>query len=134
MDTSKIVQEARTWIDTPFHHQGRLKGVGVDCLGLVICIFNALGAKLVDKAAYPRYPSGGLLMAGIRSQCIEIDISDAKTGDIFVSAERHQPNHVMIYDAETDTVIHSYYQNEKVTEHQRELMATKIIGAFRYEW
>ena len=31
-----IVAEARTWLDTPYLHQGRRKGHGVDCLGLVI--------------------------------------------------------------------------------------------------
>ena len=31
-----IVTEARTWVRTPYHHQARLKGVGVDCAGLVI--------------------------------------------------------------------------------------------------
>jgi NlpC/P60 family putative phage cell wall peptidase len=27
----KIVQAALTWVDTPYHHQARVKGVGVDC-------------------------------------------------------------------------------------------------------
>ena len=30
------VQEAITWLGTPYHHQGRVKGVGVDC-GTLIC-------------------------------------------------------------------------------------------------
>jgi hypothetical protein len=31
-----FIAQARTWIGTPFHHQGRLKGVGCDCLGLIV--------------------------------------------------------------------------------------------------
>jgi NlpC/P60 family putative phage cell wall peptidase len=30
-----LVAEARSWIGTPYRHQGSLKGVGCDCLGLV---------------------------------------------------------------------------------------------------
>ena len=32
----QIIQTARQWLDTPYHHQARVKGVGVDCIGLVI--------------------------------------------------------------------------------------------------
>ena len=32
----EAVQEALTWLGTPYHHQGRVKGVGVDC-GTLIC-------------------------------------------------------------------------------------------------
>ena len=48
-----IVAEARTWIGTSFHHQGRLKGVGVDCAGLIIGVGNKLG--LTDYHKPPRY-------------------------------------------------------------------------------
>lgn len=33
--------EARTWLGTPYMHKGRVKGVGVDCGGLVYEIFNS---------------------------------------------------------------------------------------------
>jgi len=33
-----IVQAALSWIDTPYHHQARLKGVGVDCAQLVAAV------------------------------------------------------------------------------------------------
>jgi cell wall-associated NlpC family hydrolase len=26
-----VVAEARSWLGTPFHHQGRVKAAGVDC-------------------------------------------------------------------------------------------------------
>ncbi|NDC56413.1 MAG: hypothetical protein EBZ69_06345 [Alphaproteobacteria bacterium] len=33
-----IVREAREWINTPFKHQGALKGVACDCIGLIKAI------------------------------------------------------------------------------------------------
>lgn len=41
-----LVRAARGYLDTPFKHQGRLKGAGVDCVGLVICAARDLGRDL----------------------------------------------------------------------------------------
>lgn len=39
-----IVAEALTWRNTPYHHKGRKKGVGVDCGGLIYeCYKKVLG-------------------------------------------------------------------------------------------
>jgi len=35
-----IVVEARTWLNTPYHHKGRVKGVGVDCGGLIYEVYK----------------------------------------------------------------------------------------------
>lgn len=32
---SRILVEALTWLNTPYHHQARVKGIGVDCAQLV---------------------------------------------------------------------------------------------------
>ncbi|MFZ1680734.1 MAG: peptidase P60, partial [Rhizobiaceae bacterium] len=31
-----VVAEAERWIGTPYRHQGSTRGVGCDCLGLVL--------------------------------------------------------------------------------------------------
>src|SRR5260221_244913 len=38
-----VVQEARTWLGTPYHPAARLKGVGVDCAMLPIMVYVAVG-------------------------------------------------------------------------------------------
>ena len=35
-----VIAEARTWIGTPYQHKGRVKGVGVDCGGLLYQVYN----------------------------------------------------------------------------------------------
>ena len=42
---SLIVQSARSWLGTPFHAQGRAKGIGCDCLGLLMGIARELNLK-----------------------------------------------------------------------------------------
>lgn len=36
-----IVRESLSWLATPFHHQARLKGVGVDCAQFLIGVYTA---------------------------------------------------------------------------------------------
>jgi cell wall-associated NlpC family hydrolase len=36
----RVVQEALTWKFTPYQHKGRIKGVGVDCGGLLYEVYN----------------------------------------------------------------------------------------------
>lgn len=42
MDGEKVLQVAQSWAGTPYRHQGSLKGVGCDCLGLVRGIWREL--------------------------------------------------------------------------------------------
>ncbi|NBB51022.1 peptidase [Rhizobium sp. CRIBSB] len=48
-----VLAIARTWIGTPYRHQGAVKGVGCDCLGLVRGIWRELyGAEPEAVPAY----------------------------------------------------------------------------------
>ena len=35
-----VIIEAETWLNTPYHHKGRVKGVGVDCGGLLYELYQ----------------------------------------------------------------------------------------------
>lgn len=50
-----VVNEAESWIGTPFHHQGRIKGSagGVDCLMLLAEVYERAG--IIGHAAPPFY-------------------------------------------------------------------------------
>lgn len=49
-----IVKEALEWVRTPYHHEARLKGVGVDCAQLLIGVYSNVGAVPVfDTGTYP---------------------------------------------------------------------------------
>jgi len=38
-----VIAEAESWLNTPFHHEARVKGAGVDCGQLLIGIYGNLG-------------------------------------------------------------------------------------------
>lgn len=127
-----IIEEARKWIGTPFHHQGRVRGVGVDCIGLIVKSYQAAGIPLRDEMDYSRYPTGDRLIEGISRQFSEISVDDAQTGDVLVMAQRRHPNHVMMYCKETDTVVHSYYEVGGVVEQPSKLYRPMLRTAFRH--
>ncbi len=43
MTRDHIVAEARSWIGTPYHHHGRIKGVGVDCAQILAAVYEVAG-------------------------------------------------------------------------------------------
>ena len=50
----QILAEADSWLLTPFHHRGLVKGVGVDCAHFLIGVFSAVGAfPLWQPEDYP---------------------------------------------------------------------------------
>jgi cell wall-associated NlpC family hydrolase len=48
---AKVLEEARSWLRTPFHHEGRVKGAGVDCAMLLAEVYEIAGqiARVVPE-------------------------------------------------------------------------------------
>lgn len=93
-----VIAAARQWIDTPFHHQARLKGVGVDCVGLVIGVARELGliAPDFDVVGYPRVPDGTSLMELAATHMTPIDRAAMQPGDVVVVSFDRDPQHLGI--------------------------------------
>ncbi len=49
-----VVRCAQSWLRTPYHHRGRIKGAGVDCAMLLAEVYAEAG--LVAPLAIPHYP------------------------------------------------------------------------------
>ena len=50
----RVVAEAETWLRTPYHHMGRIKGSGTDCLMLLAEVYEAAG--VIPHVDVPFYP------------------------------------------------------------------------------
>lgn len=48
-----VVAAARRWTGTPYHHHGKVHGVGVDCATLLQCVFEESGVR--PKVDLPDY-------------------------------------------------------------------------------
>ena len=91
----QVVHEARSWLGTPFHHQARLKGVGVDCVGLIVGVCNALGIPVEDTTNYQRFPNGYLLAKEFERQFIK-KFTQPEAGDIMLFRISRMPQHCAI--------------------------------------
>jgi len=133
-----IVTEARSWLGTPFHHQARVKGVGVDCVGLVIGVARNLGLvdPNFDVNCYPRVPDGTSFLQLIAQNLREVPFEDAQLGDVCCIAIESDPQHVGIvgdYPGGRCSLIHSSSGSGKVVEQRLVFLSTiKLVGMFRY--
>ncbi len=57
-----IVAEAKTWLRTPWHHEARVKGHGVDCGMLILEVYHSVG--LLPKIEVEHYPPDFMLHRG----------------------------------------------------------------------
>lgn len=57
-------------VGTPWHHQGRLPGVGLDCVGVAVCAAQACGIAVQDVRDYtlPADPSTFLRLLSVNCE------------------------------------------------------------------
>ncbi len=111
----QILDEARAWLGTPFHHQGRVRGVGVDCIGLIVGVARGLGMAVADRTDYARLPDGHGLAAALDDQMRRLAQTEPGPGDVLLLRIRHQPQHVGIL-GEGGTLIHAHAGAGRVVE------------------
>jgi cell wall-associated NlpC family hydrolase len=122
-----VVEEARSWAGTPFRHQARVKGVGVDCAQLVIAVGEAAGVMRIDPAAWRPWAAYGRAPNPRRMrQCLEtfmIEVTDDgvwRPGDVMWCEWRDDlPMHLAILADHKGrlTMIHALSDVGKVVEH-----------------
>jgi hypothetical protein len=94
-----FVATVRGYEGTPYHHQGRVPGVAMDCPAPVICAAweHGLKPRSFDVKGYPRNADGRVLKAFCDEHMIAIDWSQAQPGDVPLCAwtrERMLPRHL----------------------------------------
>lgn len=93
-----VVYQARTYIGTPWRHQGRSR-TGLDCGGLVFCVWLDLGEELDDApSGYKRLPKSYDFVQHFRNSFREINLRDLSPGDValFRIADVAYPMHAGI--------------------------------------
>lgn len=127
-----VINKAREYAGTKFHHQGRLKGVGIDCAGLVICVAKELGLTNFDFINYGHMPHADTLEQLCNENLEPISMAEVKEGDIFLMAFENEPQHLAI---KTDIgIIHSYAQVRRCVEHSLDrVWLSRVKKCYRYK-
>jgi len=131
----KIIREARTWIGTPFHHQARVKGAGVDCANLLVAVYCGLGlAELPKIDPYSQdwhlHHDEPRFINMLLNYCEPTDKPLA--GDIAMFQYGRQAAHGAIVIDE-NTVIHAWRDAGQVVETQIKLspLEKRLVGFYR---
>lgn len=129
----EITNEGRKWVGTPYQHQARVLGAGVDCVQLLLAVGLPTGAMVLDDEFarnkewhnYSRTPNPRALMAFCDRYLHRIPKESFKLADILVFAWRpHMPQHFGIVSSwEPKRMIHAYSSVQWCAEH-----------SFDHEW
>ena len=93
-----IVRTARSFIGTPFHHMGRLPGVGIDCAGVLVCAARELDlvAAAFDVPAYTPTPDGRAMLRWCEEYMTQVSQADMRPGDAILLITDLYPQHLGI--------------------------------------
>lgn len=117
----RIALKAREWLDTPYHHQQSVKGIGVDCLGLVAGVAVELGIagkynaqSFIPFKGYSRNPNPNHMQKAM--DAFLIPVCKPEIGDIaWIETRENLPSHLAILVTPT-SVIHADAFAKKVIE------------------
>lgn len=114
---------ARQFLGAPFLHQGRDPAIGIDCIGLIVCSFRALGWPYDkhDLAGYSRRPHQGLLEARLQAAFgAPLPAMAAQPGDVLAMRWSGPVRHVGVVGEHPSgglSIIHTSASIGRVVEH-----------------
>lgn len=134
----EIVAVARELLDTPFKHQGRTPGVGLDCAG----VLQQVGARLefiprgFDFTAYDTYPDPTIARSMLArfTDVVAGGLKNALLGDFLLIADAGRPVHLGVLAAKNGywTVIHASMRDGAVVEHILDKAFSRLVrGVYR---
>jgi len=133
-----VTDEARRWIGTPYRHQGARRGVGCDCLGLVLGVWRAVyGGEPERPGAYaPDWAEAGgadLFLAAARRHCIELPGAEPGAGHLLLFRWRdHLPAKHAGIAVGNARFVHAYQGSAVVASVLAPQWRRRIAGVFAF--
>lgn len=130
-----VVEIAKTYIGTPFHHLGRIKEVGIDCIGVILGVAEELKISLIippEAKKYGRKSKHRPLLECMEEQFIWV--KKREVGSIVVSwfnSKTKEPSHLGIV-----TNVGLIHTNGNlgvvIEEHWSPLWTLRIVEYYKY--
>lgn len=139
MTADDIINAASECLNTPFVHQGRVIGLGLDCAGVLVHCFQRLGLPFSDEMGYPRNPYDGQLDKILAGQPSLIVISKPfmRAGDVLSMRIKSAPQHIAIHAGQVrghDYIIHGSSEHGKVCMHRLcDVWGSRVMHVYRFE-
>lgn len=132
-ERAKVIAEATTWLGTPYHAMGRIKGVGVDCATLLCEVYEAAG--VVDRVEPGTYAPDWHLHKGAEQylgwlQKYGAETDTPRAGDVIVWRFGRCFSHAAIL-IDDQTIIHSYLgQGVRIESRHAAAFADRAVKYF----
>ena len=132
-----FVAAAEGMIGTPFHHQGKIPGVGLDCVGLIYCAARAAGFRVPlefeDERGYSKAINHGRFIRAMRRRFDELGAdSIPSAGDVPVlwKSRRGRAQHCGVIDSD-GRLIHCTDERGVIRQHYGDFWRARTIATFR---
>lgn len=117
-DPREIIAEARRWLGTPYQHQARLRGVGVDCGGLMIGVLRDLGIAEISVDGYGPIPHAGMLRATVERYSTRIEAPEPGCILLMGWLVGHEGEQHLAILTDEETIVHAYQHAGACVEHR----------------
>lgn len=118
MNRETIIQVAKSWLNTPYHHKARIKGIGTDCGQILIAVYSEAG--LIEEFEPEDYPGDWMMhrseeryLQTVETYATRVD-RNPLPGDIALFKFGRCISHGAIV-IEWPTIIHAYKPSGFVT-------------------
>lgn len=135
-----IYRCAKTWIGTPFMHQGRMKGIGADCIGLIIGIARELNIVsctdtpliALDTLNYPTHPNGRELKNILDQYLSKSDIAEGRLALLQFDSTPQHLGIITEHPYYEFGIIHADISKRQVVEHGlTDYYKSKIVQCYK---
>ena len=137
-----VVESARRWIGTPYHHQASVQGVGCDCLGLVRGVWRDVYG--MDTETPPPYSKDWGEATGVETMLLAaarhlraVPVREMAVGDVLIFRLKRTTiaKHSGILSCVEDgrlRMVHSTEGVGVVEVHLNDWWKRRIAGVFRF--
>ena len=124
-----LIDSARTWINTPWQHNQRIKGIGVDCVNFLSAIAHESGLNIEEiPESYGRTAIDNQIEEYLKRNFTLKNSLEIEENNIILYTFSGYKNHVALATSPT-TIIHANSRVGKVVEHQIDGIWLKFIAS-----
>lgn len=133
VERAQIVAAARAYIGTPFVHQGRLCGVGIDCAGLVLGVAADLGMRAVEVSGYGRSPDEDRFRSIVREHLDMIAWPEVLPGDVLTFQFVAEQHLAIVATVSPCAIVHAFEKVGRCVEQPLDAVwLRRLRGCYRF--
>jgi len=136
--SASYLARARSYLGTPFRHQGRKPGMGLDCVGVLVCAGRAEGIEVTDTPNYRRHADWATFTAKFNENAdwVGNSLDALEPGRIIILRDGKYQTHCAVIGTDpvdgAFTIVHAYEPRGKVVEERiTEDWRSRIVGVYK---